>query len=151
MTVIACRCIDNGCWELAADHWVWSTQNVKVGVARKIIRLPNGALFAATGKASEIMAVHAWLQIGKENKPTLSSEEGFQAILINATGVHVLGYDLVDENDQGCAAPYYAIGYQRTFCFALLVGGASAHDAVRLTLDHTDAGGGPVQVEYWHP
>lgn len=150
MTVIACRQIDNGWWELAADQWVWSMQNVKVGVARKIIRLLNGDLFAATGKASEIMAVHDWL-LGKENKPTLSREEGFQAIMINATGVHVLGYDLVDENDPGCAGPYYAIGYQRTFCFALLVGGASAHDAVRLTLDYTDAGGGPVQVEHWHP
>ena len=96
------------------------------------------------------MAVQAWLR-GDTEKPTLNREEGFNAILIDRAGVHVLGYDLLDENDAGCVAPYYAIGYQRTFCFALLVGGASAHDAVRLTLDHTDAGGGPVQVEIWQP
>ena len=66
-----------------------------------------------------------------------------------ADGVHVWGYDLQDENDH--EAPYYTIGWKTQFTLGCLAAGASAEQAVRLTLDLTDSGGGPVQVERWEP
>jgi hypothetical protein len=145
MTVIAYRA-----GVMAADTLVWNTSNVITGRCQKITRLKDGGLLAASGYSSEIQQATAWIDGGRDpaTKPVFTDPQRFNCIWVQPSGcVKRLGHDLID---QQLTADFYAISCAHDFTLGCLYAGASAEQAVRLTLQHTDAGGGgsvEVQVE----
>lgn len=142
MTAIAWRC-----GSLAADSACWGGdgRNTIVGHHEKIIRLPNGGLFAGCGRSTEAdkvarhLAEHDDLQ-GLEHL----KDEYFGAIWIKPDGI---AYALEDDlHPMKITAPFAAWGAPVVFMLGALHAGASAEQAVRLAIHHTDGAAGEVQV-----
>jgi hypothetical protein len=139
MTVIACR--DN---IIAADTATWDG-DIKIGLVQKIVRLPDGSLLAACGKASLIWGYIEWLKDDGVEKPTDgASEEDFGALNLRCDGVFS-----IDHHYQAMRvdADFYALGAHGEFLYGAMAAGASAEEAVRLALKYCGFAGGEVQVE----
>ena len=130
---------------MAADSVGWAYDYVKTPVAAKIKRMPDGGLFAAAGSTSEIMRFTAWMLVGGECPSDFDKDNGFTALWAKPDGslwlcTHKLYfYELTSQ--------FFAIGVPSIFLMGALHAGASAEQAVRLAIDHTDGAGGTVQVE----
>ena len=144
MTVIAYRA-----GVMAADNIAWDENNHQVGTAEKIVRLPDGGLLGCFGDAGAIMRLRAWFMGGciEAEKPNLE-KDSIGVILAHPDGTaSKLVHDLTDQQTK---ADFYVLSCKAGFTLGALYAGASAEEAVRLTLMHTDAGcgGNPhVQVE----
>lgn len=141
MTIIAYR---DGV--MAADTAVWRGDYVS-GFSRKICRLPDGGLAAASGA----MSVAEWFLSKMETTGDLSSppvdpdNSGFGFLICRLDGTVFHG-DL-NMISLLVKAQWHTLGRSSGFTAGCLAAGASAEDAVRLTLEWTDAGRGDVQVE----
>jgi|SRR5579884_365978 hypothetical protein len=138
MTVIAYR---DGI--MAADSACWDG-NVIYSVARKkIVRLKDGSLFAGTGSTSVIEAARAWLN-GEADRPAAVSENDFSALIVRPNGA-VFGIEHNMLLFEQPPAPYHYLGPD--FVAGALAAGASAAEAVRLTIQGTNLAAGEVQTE----
>lgn len=147
MTAIAYR---DGIMAADSARWGCTSSSVIIGHSQKIVRLPDGSLFAACGAASDCKWVAGLLARGPEGLEGRKLEDtGFNALWVRPDGMMVkIEHDL---RPFDIPAPFYAIGYPETFMFGALHAGASAYDAVRLAIAHTDGAGGDVQVERLSP
>lgn len=141
MTIIAYR---DGA--MAADRAAWRGDYVS-GFMRKICRLPGGGLAAASGAAS---LMHWFLHRVKhgmdlDNPPTDPDGLGFGGLMVYQSG-ELFVCDLT-MRPFPLEAPWYALGRSSSFTSGCMAAGSSAEDAVRLTLEWTDAGRGDIQVE----
>lgn len=150
MTCIAYRdgimAADSGCWGAGG--------NVVTGFVRKIRRAKNpqmaGALIGCAGASGVIQAFHLWLEAGGGGeKIAVKAGDGFQALVVHPDG----GVTRYDEEwlPFEMQAPYHVIGRSDAFMLGALAAGATAEEAVRLALKHTDGGAGDVQVERLAP
>jgi hypothetical protein len=127
---------------MAADDLVWNMSNVITGRTPKITRLPDGGLLSASGFSSEIQQVTDWIAAGCPVgcKPEITDPQRFNGIWVKPSGQVVkMSHDLID---QKLAADFYCLSCAHDFTLGCLYAGATAEEAVRLTLRHTDAGGG---------
>jgi hypothetical protein len=142
LTVIACR---NNI--LAADTASWDG-DIKIGRVQKIVRLPDGSLVAACGKASLVWGYTDWLLIGAEKPADGATEEDFGAIHLTLGAVCSIDHHY-------CAVPveadFYALGSHTEFLYGAMAAGASAEEAVRFALKYCGFAGGEVQVERLEP
>lgn len=93
-----------------------------------------------------IAAFHRWYEGGASGlRLKCEPADSFGALEVRVDGTVVRYGDswLPFEMD----APYHVIGRGDAFVLGALAAGATAEEAVRLALAHTDAGGGDVQVE----
>jgi hypothetical protein len=123
--------------------------SMRVSRMEKIICLPGGELFAATGPAGYIQRLHNWLRGAVPGPMPRTDDEGFSGLLISPLGL-VQAIDCFGELFP-MEAPWLAIGYPDAFARGCMAGGATAEQAVRLCLEHHDGCGGPVQVEALRP
>ena len=141
MTVIAYRA-----GILAADTNVWDTSGKFItGSAKKIARLPDGSLVTCYGISSALETFKQWILDGRPGEKPKFQEDCFGGLVIRSDGA-VERYDSFLRLDE-CASEFYQLSCNPGFTLGCLYAGASAERAVRLTLGHTDAGGGPIQVE----
>lgn len=131
---------------MAADSVGWTCgATVKASVAPKIKRMLDGGLFAAGGNTSEIVRFTAWMLGATDERPVFDKEEQFTGLWAKPDWSlwlcdHTLHfYELHD--------PFFAVGHPCTFMMGALHAGATAEQAVRLAVKHTDGAGGEVQVE----
>lgn len=139
MTVIAYR---NGV--MAADTAVWS-DGLIVGHTRKIIRLADGRLFAASGPRPLILACKAWLS-GQGHIPSPVEEHMFGGLLADRACLRRVthAFDIYDCPE---AMPFAAEGCHVTFMLGAMAAGATAPEAVAMAIKFGDAAAGEVQVE----
>lgn len=132
---------------MAADNVAWvANGRIKMPTFQKIERLPDGSLIACMGAVSEIQTVTDWLRRGEPiGRPLLDKDEGFGCLRITPerqaryANWRLDFYDLYGD--------FHAVGAPAEFMFGALFAGASAEEAVRLAIQHTDGAGGEVQVE----
>lgn len=131
---------------MAADSVGWiGGASVKTPVAAKIKRMPDGGLFAAAGSTTEIARFAEWMLSSGPRPADFDKEEQFTGLWARSGGslwlcnYTLYFYELFD--------PFFAIGACCTFMMGALHAGASAEEAVRLAVLHTDGAGGSVQVE----
>jgi 20S proteasome alpha/beta subunit len=131
---------------LAADTAAWGGGNssVIVGHRQKIVRLSDGGLFAACGCTAD--CIRAAQACERNALSTIEIDDnGFAAVWIKPDGsVWRLDSILYPYESAG---PYDAAGASETFMLGALAAGASAEQAVRLAIKHTDGAAGDVQVE----
>lgn len=134
---------------LAADSVAWASTCVKVPSSPKIVRLPDGGLLAAAGETGEIRELREFMSKLVTSQPrmhpTFDKDEGLTALWVRPDRSlwrcwYQLRWYSVD-------APFDCIGAPAQFMFGALHAGASAEEAVRLAVLHTDGAGGEVQVE----
>lgn len=141
MTIIAYR---DGI--LAADTAAWRGDYIS-GFVRKTCRLLDGGLAAAAGASSITEWFLARMEQARDlsSPPTDPDDHGFGFLVIRPNG-DVFHGDL-NMLMVPVKADWHVLGRSSGFTAGALAAGASAEDAVRLTLEWTDAGRGPVQVE----
>jgi hypothetical protein len=101
-------------------------------------------MFAAAGSTSEIIQFVEWMQRGGE-RPEFDKEEQLTALWVKSDGsLWLCNYRL---HFYQLHEDFFAIGSPNTFMMGALYAGASAEEAVRLAILHTDGAGGDVQVE----
>ena len=138
---------------MAADSVAWTGENstLKVPCTPKI-RRPSpsrGGLAASPGSSAEIEHFWRWFQNDYEHTPIFSKDDGFNALWVRPDGtMWVSGHQLYFFQIYG---DFYALGAGKVFMFGALYAKATAEEAVRLAILHTDGAGGPVQVEHLHP
>lgn len=145
MTVIAYR---SGI--IAADSAVWRGDYVS-GSVRKIRRLPDGGLAAASGSMTIMQWFLQRMETGEDfsHPPIDPDNGGFAGLVLRANGdlfacdLNMVLYEV--------KAEWFALGASSGFTAGCLAAGASADEAVRLTLKWTDAGRGDIQVEALDP
>lgn len=138
MTVIACK---DGV--MAADTGIWQGLLV-CGYASKIVRLPDGGLFAACGAHAAAVLCAEWLA-GEREKPEPEEEGSFGALMLSPNGIWHVDYKLRIYKSPSAIA---AEGSHTEFLLGAMYAGASAEEAVRLAIKHGDCAAGEVQVEY---
>jgi hypothetical protein len=135
---------------MAADTAAWRGDYVS-GFVRKICRIPGGGLASASGSSCITEWFLSRMESGAElvSPPTDPDGLGFAFLVCRPDGVVYHG-DLnmlmvrVD-------AEWHTLGRSSGFTAGALAAGASAEQAVNLTLQWTDAGKGPVQIEQLKP
>lgn len=139
MTVIAYRA-----GVLAADTAAWHNDVIVVSV-RKIVRLDDGSLFAATGPSDKVAAYIAWANGAAEKPADADEESGYSGIRLYPDGeIWAIGrnherYQRVGE--------FMALGAHCEFLYGAMAAGASAEEAVRLAIRYCAFASGEVQVE----
>lgn len=143
MTIIAYR---DGV--MAADGVMWRG-NVCLPAPPKIKRLADGTLFAASGTSAICQwFLDAFPNLRAPGGPAVAADD-LSALIVCPDGsclkcdFHLLPYTVL--------GPYHAVGASFEFVSGALAAGASAEQAVRLAIEHTDLCGGEVQVERWVP
>ena len=148
MTIIAYRA-----GILAADTAAWRGDYVS-GSVRKICRMPDGGLGAAAGSVTIMRWFLNWLESGGASEargtpPADPDGHGFGGLVVRPNGdlfacdLNVMMYPI--------KAEWFALGRSSGFTAGCLAAGASAEEAVKLTLKWTDAGHGHIDVEYLDP
>lgn len=141
MTIIAYR---DGI--LASDTGAW-TGITLCGNVQKTTRTKTGGLVAASGDTGLCMwllnLMHEGLPL--TDPPRMEPDEQFNGLFIKSDGLvwrcnANLAWFRID-------APFHSLGRSHPFCDGAMAAGATAEEAVRLALKHTDGGGGDVQVE----
>lgn len=130
---------------MAADTAFWCGPVIE-GHATKIRRLKNGALVGCSGDGT----IYQWFFDWIENHGAKSDREkpdagGFGALVVTPDG-EVIRYG------ENClpitlTGPFFAMGAGATFAMGAMAAGASAEEAVRLTIENTDTAAGNIQVE----
>jgi hypothetical protein len=131
---------------LAADSVGWAAEgHVKTPVSPKIVRHDGVGMFACCGGETEIALATEWMTRSGTPKPTLDHQEGFGCIWVRPNGsVWYINWRLHPvPRPEG----FMAIGASDKFMLGAMFAGASAEEAVRLAILHTDGAGGAVQVE----
>ena len=144
MTVIVYR---DGVMAADTAGWDYDGHVIKSN-RKKIVRLRGmihaGSLFAACGELENAEALIEKLNGGDIGDYTID-DNGFCAIEVLPHGT-ILRY-LKKMRPVAFEQPFIAIGANESFLYGALYAGASAEDAVRLAIRHTDSAGGDVQVE----
>lgn len=141
MTIIA---VKDGI--MAADSGVWRGDYVS-GFVRKIRRLSDGGLAAASGSMTIMQWFLTRMEAGEglDNPPGDPDNGGFGGLVVRPNG-DLFACDLNMVLYQ-VKAEWFTLGRSSAFTAGCLAAGASAEEAVRLTLKWTDAGRGEVQIE----
>lgn len=136
---------------MAADSvgWTGENSNIKVPVKPKIFRLSGGGLVGCGGTTSEIdmfrKAMISDADAVSVQLPTFEKEYNFSSIWVKPDGtIWQCGWQLrwFQHHSQ-----FVAMGANSDFLWGAMFAGASAEQAVRLAIEHTDGAGGEVQVE----
>lgn len=133
---------------MAADTMSW-VRGVAICAPAKIIRVDGGLL----GAAGPTGVCH-WLRRYLANPDTAGPKppverDDLQALLVERSGqIWRWDWQLVSFQHLGS---FVAIGAASEFLYGALYAGASAEDAVRLAIRHTDCAAGDVQIERLHP
>lgn len=131
---------------MASDSGQWMG-SIRSGTMRKVAKSASGFLYGACGYAPAIYNFFAWVDGGERGdapKPVLmNGEDSFYAMWFRAdTGLWMMdgvgGFPLT--------APYFALGPSKGVALGALWAGASAVEAVRATIEHSDDAFGAVQV-----
>lgn len=132
---------------MAADTAVWGGGNCNIVVdhRQKIKRLHDGGLFAAAGRSVDIHTTVNYL-IGQGSLDGAHPvKEDFGAIWVKPSGqIYWIEKDLIPIKMNSLFA---AVGSLEAFLHGALHAGATAEEAVRLAILHTDGAAGDVQVE----
>ena len=136
MTVIAYR---DGI--MAADTGTWSGNLITSCLSEKIYRTKDGALLACSGRVPEILAVRRWIDGG--DKPPASEKDTFGGLLVRPGLVERISWDMLIYPD---GAEYQAEGSHDDFLIGAMAAGASAEQAIRLSLLYTGYAAGEVRV-----
>jgi hypothetical protein len=140
MTLLA---IKNGIF--AADAGIFC-DNMMRGTRRKIVRLPDGSLFGASGAVSVIIKVEEWLASDcVVPPPDQVAEETFGGLMLKPDG-SVWKVDHL-MNIYPDFAEFHVEGSHCEFLLGVMATGGSAEKAVRLGCKHCMWAAGPVQVE----
>lgn len=138
MTAIA---VKNGV--MAADTGTWQGSVIVDRSVRKIARLKDGRLFAASGEVAAAAACRAWLD-GETDKPEPEAQGEFGGLILACDGVWRVDYKYRIARTCDTAVA----GAHSEFLLGALYAGASAEEAVRLAIQYGDSAAGDVQVEY---
>jgi hypothetical protein len=132
---------------LAADTASWHAGVLHAHV-RKIVKLPDGTLFAGCGPAECIEAYVAWRkdESANERPAPPDKEDEFSGILIAPDGRVRYVEGLYVPYDAG-VCPFHALGAHAEFLYGAMAAGASAPEAVRLCIALCENAGGSIQVE----
>lgn len=141
MTLIA---IKDGIF--AADRGTFSDSLYR-GARDKIVRLPDGSLFAGSGSVPVITAVTEWLASGRLDalKPDAVEEEQFGGLMLGPDGVVCIVDRMM--NVYPDYRTYHVEGSHCEFLIGAMAMGASAEQAVNLGCEHCMWARGPIQVE----
>lgn len=136
---------------MAADSigWTGENSNIKVPVCPKIFRLKDGGLVGCGGATSEIQVFRIAMMRDADTGPyclrKFEKEHNFSAIRIQPDGtIWQCNWQL---NWFQHHSQFVAMGANTDFLWGAMFAGASAEQAVRLAIEHTDGAGGEVQVE----
>lgn len=133
---------------MAADSAVW-IGGIIVGNTKKIWRLSDGSLYAASGARPDVMACCRWLATGgmpHEKPAAVDDKEFFGALLVSSNGV-IGKIDRRFELYDASCAKWAVEGAHSEFLLGALMQGATAEEAVSLAIQYGDSAGGEVQVE----
>jgi 20S proteasome alpha/beta subunit len=127
---------------LASDSRVSDGDTVLPGHERKIFRLPDGCLFAASGSSEGSEMLLRAMRRGSP-LPKLRGDRAVDALMVTPAG-HLFQFE--GTIWARCRAPYYAIGSGSDFALGALFQGATAVEAVRAGMKFDAFSGGKVQV-----
>jgi len=140
MTAIACR---DGI--MAADSGGWTADSHVITPVSPKIRVTEHGLVACAGETDEIEDFHTWFLAGMPAYAKPEKGGGIGALWLRHDGtIWFAGARL---RFVQCAGPFWAIGASERFLWGALHAGATAEQAVRLAIQHTDGAAGDVQVE----
>lgn len=137
MTVIA---VKDGI--MAADTGLWKGAAI-YGHQRKIIRLTDGRLFAASGESGAVQECLRWLN-GEADRPTPETQDDFGALILAPDGVWRIDYKYRLFRDH---ANFPCCGAHSEMLIGAMAAGASAEEAVCIAIRYGDSAAGDVQVE----
>lgn len=143
MTAVAYR---NGV--LAADSSCFQG-SILGGKVRKIWRLGDGRLFAASGRSADIEVCRLWIEeCNAALHPAPADKEfGFSALVVGPGARDVVKIEWDFRPFPGLEAEFWALGCHFEFLQGAMAAGASAEAAVALACRYGDGAVGPVQVE----
>lgn len=121
--------------------------NLIAEYVRKITRLPDGGLIGCSGRSAVCREVCDWIANGAdpEKRPAAESEGNFIALHVRPDGkVFRIEHDMKPYES---VTEFNAIGAPFEFALGALAAGASAEDAVRLTIKYSIDAAGEVQTE----
>lgn len=144
MTIVAYR---DGI--MAADSAIWaSDKHIICSYRKKIMRSDGGSLFGTSGSVANSLRAERHIKtcgLDFSKFKDVLPDGNFSGLLVMPNGkIFILEADMWP---QPIRMKWAAIGAGSTFSMGALAAGASAEQAVRLAIKHTDCGGGPVQVE----
>ncbi len=130
---------------MASDSGQWMG-SIRSGTLRKVAKSTSGFIYGACGSSPAVWNFFAWVDGGEQGdapKPVCENgEDSFFAMwyrsdkglwMIDGTGAFPV------------TAPYFALGPSKGVALGALWAGASAADAVRATIEHSDDAFGAVQ------
>jgi hypothetical protein len=137
---------------LAADtiSWAGSNCNVKINMGKKIHRLLDGGLVAASGYTRHCEVYRNWMLHCSGDIKQLDNEPEFDK---NFHGVWIKPDKTIWACERTCKFmqvfdEFYAIGSPIDFMYGALHAGASAFQTIHLAIKNTDGAGGEVQTEH---
>ena len=148
MTVIAYR------YEILACDSLWSSSQTIMALQNKIVRLPSGALYGASGDVDDRALVallgHIKTAAGIPSPHVLSEiKQAIEALLVLPNG-EVWIINTPDDDDSAgvyqVKHPYTAIGCGKPVALGAMAQGANAAQAVAAACEHNVHCRGPVHV-----
>lgn len=128
---------------MAADS-ASTSDGIRVGSARKIVRMLNGGLAAGGGRNDNAALFRAWAA-GPRTEPLKLNEGEFAGLIVEPDGA------VMDVFRDGSVVPYdapFAVqGCAWQVAFGAMAAGACAVRAVEIAIQYSDGCYGPVQTE----
>lgn len=112
--------------------------------ATKVFKLKNGSLAAGAGDFSSIHAFIEWLQRPKAERPDLTHDDDFEAIVVASDG----GIEWYDQTLRPVPLeqPFYAIGSGAAVAMGAMEIGGTAEQAVAAGIKWDAMSGGEVRA-----
>ncbi|HEY1299243.1 MAG TPA: hypothetical protein VGF07_02025 [Stellaceae bacterium] len=119
------------------------------GKSRKIWRLADGRLFAASGRIADTEACRQWIEDGGDpvRRPSPCERESFAAFVIGPGARDVVKIEWDFRPFTAPEAEFWAIGCHYEFLLGAMAAGAAAAAAVELACRYGDGAVGPIQIE----
>lgn len=132
---------------MAADAACYRGSTI-VGYRRKIGRFPDG-ICGFAGNSVDCFRMQQLFLAGGDMLAPLPDRADFSGLIVRRTGlgrIHISMIDGTFYEVPAPEAPFYAVGCYGEFLIGAMAAGASAEEAIRLAILHTDAAG-EIQVE----
>lgn len=135
MTTIAYRA------GIIASDTVQTFNSMRFGTMQKIARRRDGTLVGAAGNASYVKTLIKWANSAAKGNPPLPPNDGGTGLIITPKGVIRL---VDDDGISEVEAEYVAIGSGGEIALGAMAYGASAEEAVKISIKHDCHSGGEV-------
>lgn len=123
---------------IASDS-VQTFNSMRIGTMPKIARRSDGTLVGAAGNASYVTTLIKWAKSPSKSKPPLPPNDGGTGLVISPKGKITL---IDDDGFTECETDYIAIGSGGEIALGAMAFGATAKEAVEISIKHDCHSGG---------